>query len=170
MNRSAIRWTAPLTGDQPGEQTGKRPDAGFLGELMADIPVTGTLGEYHGKRCRILFGGDDWVALPAEPDVDMPDAIERGESRVGPERYEQWAKLPMSALDGIIDTVVSATLAGHTVSVDEQMPDGAISVSFIGPPAVAREIGLQGDQYIGWTGLVAPDELTDIRVEETRRA
>lgn len=137
---------------------------------MADIPLTGALGEYRGERYRILFGGDDWVALPADPEVDMPDAIDRGESRVGPGRYEWWAKIPMSALDGIIDVVVSATLAGHKVSVDEQLPDGRIFVSFIGPPAVAREIGLQGDQYMGWTGAIDPEKLTDIRVEETRRA
>jgi hypothetical protein len=39
-----------------------------------------------------------------------------------------------------------------------------------GPPAVARELGLDGDQYMGWPGLFAPKELKDIRVEETRRA
>jgi hypothetical protein len=39
---------------------------------------------------------------------------------------------------------------------------------FIGDPAAAKEIGLS-DQYMGWTGVVSRDELTDIHVEETRR-
>jgi hypothetical protein len=55
------------------------------------------------------------------------------------------------------------------VSLQRQLPDGRIVVWFIGSPAVAREIGLVGDQHMGWTGLVDPEELKDIRVEETRR-
>jgi hypothetical protein len=50
------------------------------------------------------------------------------------------------------------------------LPDGRINVEFVGPPAVARELGLDGDQYMGWTGLFNPEEFEDIRVEETRRA
>jgi hypothetical protein len=62
------------------------------------------------------------------------------------------------------------TLAGHTVSLRQQLPDGRIVVEFVGPPAVARKIGLHGDQYMGWTGLVDPEDLKDIHVEETSRA
>jgi hypothetical protein len=61
------------------------------------------------------------------------------------------------------------TIGGHTVSLQRRLPDGRIGVEF-GPPAVARELGLDGDQYMGWTGLFAPEELKDIRVEETRGA
>ena len=78
--------------------------------------------------------------------------------------------MPMSALDGVIDVVVSGTLAGHTVSLDRQLPDGRILVEFVGSPAVAKEMGLKGDQYMGWTGVVDPEDLDDIRAEESRRA
>lgn len=36
--------------------------------------------------------------------------------------------------------------------------------------ACYAKIGLRGSQDDGWTGYIAPEELTDIRVEETRRA
>jgi hypothetical protein len=140
------------------------------GELMVELPVTGALAVYRGKRYRILFGGDDWVALPAEPGVEMPDAFAHGESRVGPGPNQPWAKVPMSALDGVIDVIVTGTLTGHTVSLRRQLPDGRMVVEFVGPPAAAREMGFEGDQYMGWTGLVDSEELKDIRVEETRRA
>jgi hypothetical protein len=50
------------------------------------------------------------------------------------------------------------------------LPDGRVLVGFVGPPAVAKELGLEGDQYMGWTGLIDPAELKDVHVEETRRA
>ena len=137
---------------------------------MDEIPVTGALAEYRQKRYRILFGGDDWVAVPAKPGADMPDAFAHGESCVEPGCYQAWVKVPISALDGVIDVIVTGTLAGHRVSLRRQLPDGKVMVEFVGPPAAAREIGLEGDQYMGWTGLVSPDQLKDIRVEETRRA
>jgi len=84
--------------------------------------------------------------------------------------YESWVKVPRSAIDGVVHLRVSALLEGHEVSVLSQYPDGQIGLEFVGPPGVARQLGLQGDQYMGWTGLVTPDQLTDIHVEETRRA
>ncbi|WP_233213435.1 hypothetical protein [Mycobacterium hubeiense] len=137
---------------------------------MSEVPVTGALAEYRGQRIPILFGGDDWVALPTETGIEMPDAFAYGESRVGPGHYQPWAKVPMSALDGVIDVVVSGRLEGHTVSLRRRLPDGRIVVEFVGPPSVAKALGLEGDQYMGWTGLVALEELKDISVEETRRA
>ena len=109
------------------------------------------------------------MALLADPDDDMPDAFARGESRVGPDHNESWAKVPRVARDGVVQVRVSGTLAGHSVALQQRLPDGRIGVEFVGPPAIARAIGLIGDQYMGWTGLVAPDELKDIHVEETRR-
>ena len=133
------------------------------------MPVTGALADYCGKRYRILFGGDDWVALRAAPSAEFPDGFARGESPTGSGRYEPWVKVPRSALDGVVQVRVNGTLDGHTVSLRQQLPDGRIGVEFVGPPAVARKLGLVGDQYMGWTGLIAPSELSDIQVEEVRR-
>lgn len=137
---------------------------------MVQVPVTGAVAEYAGKRFRMLFGGDDWVALQADASDDVPDAFARGESPVGSGHNEPWVKIPMTALDAVIDVVVSATLGGQPVSLQRQLPDGRVAVEFVGSPAVAEKLGLDGDQYMGWTGLFAPEELNDIRVEETRRA
>ena len=137
---------------------------------MAEIPVTGAVAEYRGQRFRILFSGTDWVALNVGPEVELPDAFARGEAPAEPGHYDPWAKVPRSALDSVIQVSVSASLAGHTVYLRRRLRDGRIGVEFVGPPQIAREIGLEGDQHTGWTGLVDPDRLQDIRVEETRRA
>jgi len=56
------------------------------------------------------------------------------------------------------------------VSVQGRLTDGRMRVWFVGSPNVADDLGLDGDQYMGWTGIVPADDLTDIRVEETPRA
>ncbi len=56
------------------------------------------------------------------------------------------------------------------MTLRQRMPDGRIRVTFLGSPAVAQAIGLDGDQYMGWTGLFAPEDFDSIEVEETRRA
>ena len=140
------------------------------GQLMVDVPVSGACALYRGERFRILFGGDDWVAVFAGAEVAIPDAFARGESTAGRHRPEPWAKLPMSVLDGIIDIAVTAVMGGRTVSLLWRLPDGRVGVEFVGPPAAAKELGLDGDQYMGWTGLFEPEDLQDVHVEETRRA
>lgn len=137
---------------------------------MDEVPVTRALAEYRGKRLQIVFGGDDWVALRASPGAEVPDGFDSGESPVGLGRFEPWVKVPRSAIEGVIHIRVSGTIAGHTVSLQRRLPDGRIRVEFVGPPTVAKEIGLYGDQYMGWTGLFNPEEFEDIRVEQTRLA
>jgi hypothetical protein len=137
---------------------------------MDEVVVTGAVAKYRGSRFRILFGGNDWVALCVDPDTDVPDAYARGESSAGQGQSEAWAKVPFAVLDGVVDVVVTGILGGHTVSLRRSLPDGRVGVEFVGPPSVAKELGLDGDQYMGWTGLVFPKDLRDIRVEETCRA
>jgi hypothetical protein len=139
------------------------------GELMTDVPVTGAVAEYRGHRYTVAFSGDEWVALRANA-ADIADGFESGESSVGQRQHSPWVKVPRSALDGLIHVRVQGKLNGHTVSLQGRLPGGRIEVEFVGPPHVARELGLRGDQYMGWTGVVAADDLTDIEVEETRRA
>lgn len=137
---------------------------------MAEIPTTGAIAEYHGKRLHIVFSGDDWVAVQPEAGVDIPDAFACGESPTGYGHRRSWVKIPRSVLDGIVHIRSRGKLRGHTVSLQQQLPDGRVGVEFIGDPAVARALGLSGDQYMGWSGLFGPEEFEDIEVEETRRA
>lgn len=59
---------------------------------MSEVPMTGVLAEYRGRRYRVLFGGDDWVALQAAAETALPDAFARGESPAGQGHYNPWAK------------------------------------------------------------------------------
>ena len=63
---------------------------------MVEVPVTGALAEYHGRRFPIVFSGDDWVALRAERGVDIPDGFAIGESSVGLGQNKPWVKVPRS--------------------------------------------------------------------------
>ncbi|MBU8823150.1 hypothetical protein [Mycolicibacterium goodii] len=139
------------------------------GELMSDVPVSAAYAEYRGQRLPILFGGDDWIAVPASGPSDLPDAFDYGEFRNDEGETEPLAKLPLSVLDGIVDVRVRGNLRGQTVLLTGRTEDGRISVFCLGPPDIA-DIGLQGSQYDGWTGYIVPEEVTDIRVEESRRA
>lgn len=140
------------------------------GKLMHKIPVSGAYAEYHGKRFLILFAGPDWAALRDDSSADIPDGFDRGKSQSTHGRDESWVKVPLAALGAVIDVDVSGTVAGHTVSLRQHTANGQIRVWFVGPPDVAEELGLDGDQYMGWTGLFKPEDFDDIHVEETRRA
>lgn len=135
----------------------------------SDMPVTGAIAKYRGAWYRVAFSTYDWVALRTKPDDEIPDGIESGESPMGFGYRRPWVKVPTSGLDEIVHLNVSGTLKGHRVSLRHEYHDGRIGVEFIGSPSVARELGLEGDQYLGWTGVVTPEDLQDIRVEETRR-
>ena len=136
---------------------------------MVNMLVSGPYAEYCGKRFLILFSGDDWVALRTGPDMEVPNALERGESRPGTLYAATWAKVATSALDGIVDVEVTGTLAEHRVSLRNLLSDGRIRVWFIGDPAVAEVLGLTGDRHDGWTGFFSQTDFHDIQVEETRR-
>lgn len=133
---------------------------------MTDIPVTGAIADYRGRHLRIVFSGEDWVALRAAPGPGVPDGFESGESPVGQGHTAPWVKVPRSALNGIVRLRVTAKIAGHEVTLRREMPDGRIQVSFLGSSAVAQEIGLEGNQYEGWSGLYPPEALQDIEIEE----
>lgn len=139
------------------------------GQLMPEIPVSRVLATYHGNQYRILFGGSDWVALKTEQDVTFPDSFAKGQSESWGE-VEFWQKVPISTLDCVTDVIVTGKLSGHTVSLLDHLPDGRVQFEFVGPPNVARELGLDGDQYMGWTGIVDFEDLTDVQVKESRRA
>jgi hypothetical protein len=141
-----------------------------VSEVVKEMPVTGAVAEYRGSRHRLLFGNSDWYAIRVDSDVAIPDAIARGERRWEPSGTEQWAKVPVSAIDGVIDVRVRGRVRGQKVVLESRLSDGRVRVGFVGSAAAAEELGLDGDQHMGWTGVFDPRELTDITVEETRRA
>ena len=136
---------------------------------VIDVPVSGPVAVYRGQRVPIVFSGQEWVALRSDPGA-VPDGFESGMSPVGQGHSGPWVKVPRSCIDDILLIRVTGTIRGHEVAVIRRMPDGRVRVTFIGPPAVARELGLDGDQYMGWSGLFEPEDSDSIEAEETRRA
>lgn len=146
--------------------SGPEPD---VVEPVVKVTVSGADAVYRGERYRIAFSSSDWVALRVDPETEIPDALERGASgRREIRTYETWAKVPRSAIDGIIRIRVTGVIAGQTVSIHSQNHGGRVGVEFVGPPELAKQLGMKGDQYMGWTGLFDPRDFEDIRVEETR--
>lgn len=145
---------------------GPEPD---VGEFVVKVPLSGADAVYRGTRYRILFSSHDWVALRVDPETEIPDALERGASgRREIRTYETWTKVPRSALEEIIRVRVTGVIAGQPVWIRSQNHDGRIGVEFIGRPELARQLGMKEDQYMGWTGLFAPEDFENIHVEETR--
>lgn len=140
-----------------------------MGVGGTDFPVSAAYAQYRGQRLRVLFGGDDWVAVSSGHVSDMPDALDESTTSTRGET-EPVVKLPLSALDAIVDVRVYATLRGHTVLVSGRTAQGRVQVWLLGGPDAAREAGLSGSQHDGWSGFVQPEELTDIRFEESRRS
>lgn len=99
-------------------------------------------------------GRDDWWGLLRR------DRLPGGEPVVVVER---------AALDRLYDRTVDGSLAAGTGRGTARVmaDDGdEVLVSFIGPPATARELGLTGDQYDGWEGRVPRALVTDVREAE----
>jgi hypothetical protein len=71
--------------------------------------------------------------------------------------YETWANVPRSSIDGIMRIRVTGVIAGQPVSIHSQNYDGRVGVEFVDPPGLSKHLGLRGDQYMGWTGLFAPN-------------
>lgn len=136
---------------------------------MSEFPVSGAYAEYHGRRFRIAFSGNDWVAIAADRSADLPDAIEHGVSQPGSLYETAWVKVPRSCLDGIVDVEVTGLISGHRLWIRNRLVDGRIRVWFIGDPKVASDTGLKGDQLDGWTGFFSPGDFQDFQVKETRR-
>ena len=131
-----------------------------------DIPVSGGVATYRGKQFPIAFTGDDWIALRAEGGPEFPDAIDAGKSRFEPGNYRPWVKVPRSSVEKMFYRRVTGFLSGHKVSLVSRFHDGQTGVTFIGSPAVAGELGLDGDQYMGWTGHYDPEDFDSIEVKE----
>lgn len=122
---------------------------------------SGPYATYRGKTCRVYSVGDTTVNLPCDlarlEAGEFPDEIARE-----PGRDPRWVKVPTRSLDRFENVLVRATWRGQEVSVEKLLDPDHVAVRFGGSPAFARENGLEGDQYMGWGGTVAVDELTDV--------
>lgn len=135
------------------------------------LPVSETLFEYRGKRYPWHSGGDDYLRLQTDHTptaADFPDATE-----INADPHDPWVKLPRRAVTARFAQEVSGTWHGVPVHVGSRvkrgLERGMVTVWYAGKePDAAVSAGLSGNQNDGWSALVAPDEVEDVRVETTR--
>lgn len=138
---------------------------------MTEVPVSMTLFEDRGERYPFHSGGDSYVRLQTDgppSHEDFPDAMEFDDDPSGP-----WVKLPRSALSARYAQKVTATWRGVPVIIGERvrrgLSRGMVMIRYDGgEPATAIAAGLRGNQDDGWSALVSPDEVENVRVETTR--
>ncbi|MER7609444.1 hypothetical protein [Nocardioides sp. NPDC127503] len=124
--------------------------------------TSGTYFDYRGHELKQSFLGDDWVAvdIPNPDEARFPDALEFGETR-----GQQWVKLPLAAVEGRRKETVRATWRGAEVTVDNHVTNTEVLLGFVGPPQQAEDLGMEGDQYMGWTVIAPADELENVSVD-----
>jgi hypothetical protein len=123
------------------------------------FPYSARIVVYRGRELREVGAGPGFVTVQ-DDGLDVPDAIDRGDSGRGP-----WVRIPMSSCDRRYRRDVTATWDGQEVYVVD-MTVGLAAVTFQGDPQWAREHGLTGSQYESWGGFAPVDELTDVSVRE----
>jgi hypothetical protein len=128
------------------------------------MQTSGRYVEYRGQRLPVLFAGDDWIAVRESPEERaagrFPDAIQHGDNSRG-----TWAKLPRQVLDRLLDVRVDARWRGEPVSVAADL-GGDVLLYWSGSPDRARELGMEGDQQMGWQIRVPADEVEVTGVTE----
>lgn len=124
--------------------------------------VSGIYFDYRGKTFRQIVRGDNWVTaqIGDAPEGDFPDAIEFGVNR-----QHRWVQLPSAAISNRRKETVHATWRGAPVTVDSQISDSEVLLGYVGPPQIAKDLGMDGDQYMGWTVIAPTDELVDVSVD-----
>lgn len=118
---------------------------------------------YRGRIFREAFTGADSVGLTLPPGTqrtDFPDATEFGEGQRGP-----WARVPAGALERRWREVVHARWHGTEVEIRRVLPDGRAVLGYSGGPAIATQLGMEGDQYNWWTTIAPPEEIEITRIE-----
>jgi hypothetical protein len=127
------------------------------------VQQSGLYADYRGRRLKVLFTGADWVAVPVSSieagPVEAPEAVQVGEDRWG-----AWAKLPKDALTRYVDVAVTVEWRGEQFGVGRVSGDEL--VLYGGSPDRAEELGLEGDQYMGFSVTVPQSEVRLVGVEE----
>ncbi|MFC7493022.1 MULTISPECIES: hypothetical protein [unclassified Nocardioides] len=128
------------------------------------MQVGGFYVDYRGRRHRDLFRSAVWVGVPAaagRDDEQFPDALEYGESG-----GVSWVKLPVEALERRVKVTVEATWRDEPVTVVGPVIDGTVLLNYDRSPARARELGMEGDQHMGWQIRVPAGEVDVTGVTE----
>jgi hypothetical protein len=127
------------------------------------MEASGKYAVYRGRRLPAVFFGAGSVGVPADnsdsANSDFPDATEFGEGRSGP-----WVRLPESALTRLCSVTVRVEWRGEVFGLGKVLGEEALLYG--GTPARAAELGLEGDQYMGYSVTVPLSQVTLVEVEE----
>lgn len=138
---------------------------------MAELPFSETLYEYKGRLYPYHSGDNDAVRVSVEDPPtreDFPDALELHD-----DPREPWVKLPFTAVSAYYSQDVAGTWPGVPIRVGERakrgLHRGMVKVWYAGDePDAALAAGLSGNQNDGWSALVPPSEVENVRIERTR--
>ncbi|MBG6098470.1 hypothetical protein [Nocardioides luteus] len=127
--------------------------------------TSGIYFDYGGHEFKQFFAGDNWVcAAISRPDESrFPDALEFGETR-----GQHWVKLPKATIEDRRKMTVHATWRGAAVTVDAHVTESEVVLGYVGPPQRATDLGMDGDQYMGWTVIAPADELENLSIDIRR--
>jgi hypothetical protein len=125
------------------------------------LPTPGTFAVCGSTTYPVAATGADWLNLRLPDDGGhVPPHIGRGQDRQG----RTWVKVPKSALERYYKVVVTVSWQGEEFGLVSLSGDRAEILG--GSPAVAARLGLEGDQYNGFSAKVPVAELTVVDVRE----
>lgn len=125
------------------------------------LPTPGTFAVYASATYPVAATGADWLNLRLPDDGGhVPANIGEGEDRQG----RRWVKVPKAALERYYKVVVTVAWRGEEFGLVSLSGDRAEILG--GSPTVAARLGLEGDQYNGFSAQVPADELSVVDVRE----
>jgi hypothetical protein len=123
------------------------------------VRVTRSWAEYLDRTVEVSHVGTGWVAV-VDDGGDFPPDADRGESG-----GVAWVRLPSSVVPRRWRERVHGRWQGEDVQLHPSRREGEVAISWIGPTARGRELGMQGDQQMGWTKVVPEDQVEPAGVE-----
>ena len=125
------------------------------------LPERGTFATCGSRTYRVTTAGADWVMLQVPGDAGhVPGSLESGVRADG----DRWAKVAKSALERYFVVRVSVEWQGEEFELGRVQGDRAEILG--GSSTVAERLGLEGDQYNGFSAKVPTGELSVVDVRE----
>jgi hypothetical protein len=125
------------------------------------LPSPGLFAVCGSTTYEVVGTGADWLMLRVPDDGSpVPDHIGEGEDRQG----RRWVKVPKAIIERYFDVAVDVEWQGERFRLARVEGDQA---EILGDsPTVADRLGLEGDQYNGFSAKVPADELSVVDVRE----
>ena len=125
------------------------------------LPMPGLFAVCESTTFEVAGTGADWLMLRLPEDGSaVPRHVGEGEDRQG----RRWVKVLKADLERYFDVSVTVEWQGEHFRLVRV--DGDRAEILGDSPVVADRLGLEGDQYNGFSATVAADELSVVDVRE----